>query len=143
MKVRNADNYNLVDTQTAVRKEIKSTRERSQMVWDKVEGRVYVTCRSCDAINDVTDHTKALTVHYDGLVKGPCFVCTNCQAHYYFRLEGWGFESGPTIVYCYGCGGRSRIVDKGDIRNLRRGGWTISKKPGETFCKECRRRRKR
>lgn len=141
MKVKNVDYYNLVDTQTAVREEIRSDRDRSQMIWDKVDERIYVTCKSCDAINDVTDHAKTLAVHYDGLVKGPCFVCTNCKAHYYFRLEGWGFESGPTTVYCYNCGTRERVENKGDLRRLRISGWLISKKVGETRCERHRKRR--
>lgn len=141
MKVKNVDYYNLVDTQTAVRKEIRSDRDRSQMVWDKVDERVYVTCKACDAINDVTDHTRTLAVHYDGFVKGPCFVCTNCRAHYYFRLEGWGFESGPTVVYCYYCSSRERVKTKGDLRRLRTSGWLISKKVGETRCAAHRQRR--
>lgn len=141
MKVKNIDRYNDVDTQTAIRGEIRSDRESGRMIWDKVGDCVYITCRSCDAINDISGHLKGARPYYDGYIKAPCFVCTNCRAHYYFRLEGWGFEFGATNIYCYKCGSTSRINDKGDIRAFRKAGWLISKKPGETRCGGCRRRR--
>ena len=36
--------------------EIRADRKPGTLVWQREGARIFVTCRGCDAINDITDH---------------------------------------------------------------------------------------
>lgn len=127
---------------TARKGTISADRKPGTIVWQRDGGYVYVTCRACNAINDITGHqNKGYT---DSLDNSSCFVCTNCQTHYFFRLEGW---EPPQFIMCLDCRCEQKyVVGKGEIRRLRKQGWMVNvERPTDSRCPTCvwvRRRRK-
>jgi len=74
---------------------IQSDRLPHECVWQELEGRIYVTCKSCDAINDISRHG----IDSTGEVN-PCFICLNCGAHYFPVLEHWDGRNSYICNYC-------------------------------------------
>jgi len=52
-------------------------------VWARQEGRIFVTCLLCGAINDISGNR----IQKDGLSE--CFYCTNCMGNHFIFLGGW------------------------------------------------------
>lgn len=129
------------DTYIAKKGVISADRKPGAILWQHDKGRLYVTCRACNAINDITGHqNKGYT---DGLDTSSCFVCTNCRTHYFFHLVGW---EEPRCITCVDCGTEQYVVDKGEMRHFRKRGWTVNvERLTDSKCPDCvrvRRRRK-
>ena len=121
--------------------EIRSDRKPGMLVWQREGARIFITCRGCDAINDITNHQ---TEYHSRKLDYSCFVCTNCHTHYYFELLGW---EPPGVVKCRLCRNsphnyRSFVMGKGEIRFLRKKGWTIDPKDAQNSVCPCCRLRK-
>jgi hypothetical protein len=96
MKIEKRGRHNFCSETIGVRKgQIRSDRLPHECVWQELEGRIYVTCKSCDAINDVSKHG----VQEDGEVR-PCFVCLNCNSHYFATLEDWDGRNSYVCDFC-------------------------------------------
>lgn len=121
------------DSYTARKGTITADRKPGTLVWQRDGGQLYVTCRACNAINDITGHQDH---RYTDRLIGSCFVCTNCRTHYFFHLEGW---EPPTVIACLNCGNRKRFaVGKGEVRRLRKQGWHVdTENPTHSRCPEC------
>lgn len=117
---------------------IASDRRPGTHVWQRDGGKVFVTCRGCDAINDITDHQNA---SYARFLEPSCFVCTNCRTHYYFTLRGW---EQPALISCSICRHAQKFaVGKGEFRRFRKQGWIIDPKNNKSArCPHCAARAK-
>lgn len=65
--------------------------KRRSGIWQKVGGKVYITCRGCTAINDINNHgvtPRGYIVETDSHSMG-CVVCRSCGAHLFIRLLDW------------------------------------------------------
>ena len=67
------------------RAKITSKRKPKVLICQIFEGRVYITCKACSAINDITRHYK--DVRSNGGIDS-CIVCKTCLAHYFVTLSG-------------------------------------------------------
>ena len=114
---------------------IKADRSPGTLVWARAEGRVFITCKSCNAINDITGHQSEHRYYANRLDDSSCFVCTHCHTHYFFRLLDWDI---PEVAKCDSCGNTKFVTDKGEIRRLRKQGWMVDlKKWSGTRCPIC------
>ena len=112
----------------ARRGEITSKRKPKKLIWQIFEGRVYITCKACSAINDITNHYK------DILRSGhlnTCVICKTCLAHYFVDLSGLTPDKdGP--FFCAGCKVSSRTLS---LLGLKKKGWHVGKK--KFLCPNC------
>ena len=137
IKDRTRDNWSLVDRVSARKVVITSKRVKNSPIWQIDGSEIFVTCKSCDAINNINPHRQ--DIHTDGNVH-PCFVCINCAAHYFVRLDGWKEQM---TIRCSACGRRSKgAFNKGELRKLRQSGWRIDPKDhAEAKCRWCAERK--
>jgi len=71
---------------------IASDRAPGESIWQEDGDKIYVTCRGCSAINDISE----FFISPDGVVN-PCVTCVNCGTHYWTVLGDW---DGRTSFHC-------------------------------------------
>ena len=76
--------------------EITSDRHDGALHWQMDRANIYITCKGCNAINDISGHI----IDPSGTVE-PCFVCVSCSTHYFVRLNQW---DGSSRMICGDCG---------------------------------------
>ena len=130
MKINNKVDHGETTSSILARKgEITADRMEREAIWQREGRKLYITCRSCSAINDISGH------HVRFGFVSPCFVCTNCRAHYYARLDDW---DEPATVRCDSCKKCTKDTPKG----LKESGWASNEQTCECcvrhWCPECK-----
>ena len=95
MRIRKEASHGIIEGLLARKGEIRPDRAERDLIWQEDGEKLYITCRACSAINDITTHS----IDVNGQL-APCIVCVNCHTHYFVRLANWaGFFS----MYCTEC----------------------------------------
>ena len=92
--------------------EIKPDRYDGTLVWQKVDGVIYITCAQCNSINIIDD---GFSINFEGAV-GPCVICNHCASHNFFVLLGW---AGVGTMVCARCLRSAKMT----LEEFNKGGW--------------------